>query len=258
MLHVNYAFCLDMASRLRPGRRYLDYGCGRGETVVAGIERHLDVYGTEVFYEGAPASQKMAQSTGLLGTRILPMNPDRLPFEDSYFDFVFHNQVFEHVPNINVALSEIYRVLRPNGLMLSVFPCREVLWDGHCGVPFIHWLQPQSRLAYPWMLTMRHLGVGYHKEGKTPEQWARDFIQWIHDWCHYRSILEIKSAYRDNGFTFESHELDYISFRLAYGGRQWLTPVFVAVEPVSRSLLRRLASMVILSSKHSIGSSDAQ
>jgi SAM-dependent methyltransferase len=249
MLHVNYAFCLDMATRLRPGGRYLDYGCGGGETVAAGVTRGLDVYGSEIFYEGAPATRAMAQSTGLLGERILPMNAGHLPFEDRYFDFVFHNQVFEHVPDIDLALSEIYRVLKPNGLMLSVFPCREVLWDGHCGVPFIHWFHPQSRIAYLWMVTVRRLGIGYHKKDKKPEQWAKDFIQWIHNWCHYRSLRELRSAFWNRRFTFESHEIDYIRFRLAYRGRQRWTPGFVAVEPVSRWLLRRLASMVILSSK---------
>jgi SAM-dependent methyltransferase len=250
MLHVNYAFCLDMATRLRRGGRYLDYGCGGGETVVAGVKQGLDVYGSEVFYEGAPVTRAMAQSTGLLGERILPMNAGRLPFEDRYFDFVFHNQVFEHVPDIDLALSEIYRVLKPDGLMLSVFPCREVLWDGHCGVPFIHWFHPQSRIGYLWMVTVRRLGVGYHKKDKNPEQWAKDFIQWIHDWCHYRPLRDLRSAYGNRRFTFESHEISYIRFRLAYGGRQRWAPGFAAVEPVSRWLLRRLASMVILSSKN--------
>jgi len=49
-----------MATRLRPGGRYLDYGCGGGEAVVAGVEQGLDVYGSEVFYEGGPHTREMA------------------------------------------------------------------------------------------------------------------------------------------------------------------------------------------------------
>jgi SAM-dependent methyltransferase len=176
------------------------------------------------------------------------MDAGHLPFEDRFFDFVFHNMVYEHVSDIDLALSEFYRVLKSDGLMLSVFPCREVLWDGHSGVPFIHWFHPQSRIAYFWMVNVRRLGIGYFKKDKKPEQWAKDFSQWIHHWCHYRSLRELRSAYENHRFTFESHEIDYIRFRLAYGGRQQWAPVFAAVEPVSRWLLRRLASMVILSS----------
>src|SRR2546425_6540672 len=139
MLHVNCEFCLHMATRFRPGGRFLDYGCGGGQVVLAGRQRNLDIYGSEVFFGGGPSTGAAAESTGLLGTSILPMDNGRLPFPDEHFDFVFHNQVFEHVPDIDLALKEIFRVLKRTGLMLSIFPPREILWDGHCGIPFIHW-----------------------------------------------------------------------------------------------------------------------
>ena len=249
MLHVNYEFCLHMATCFRPGGRFLDYGCGSGQVVLAGRQRNLDIYGSEVFFGGGPLTHAEAESTGLLGTGILPMDDGRLPFPDKHFDFVFHNQVFEHVPDIDLALEEIFRVLKRTGLMLSIFPSLEILWDGHCGIPFIHWFDRQSTIGYGWLLTLRRLGFGLNKFEKSPEQWTRDFIDYLHDWCHYRPMKELVSAYRKRGFTFESHEIDYIRFRLAYHGRQCWIPAFESTEPLSRRLLRRLAGMVILSSK---------
>lgn len=43
-------------------------------------------------------------------------------FEDSQFDVVFSDHVLQCVPNLGVALSEIYRVLSPGGLLVSSFP----------------------------------------------------------------------------------------------------------------------------------------
>ena len=249
MLHVNHQFCLDMAARCRPGGRFLDYGCGAGEVVLAGRDRGLDIYGSDVFYGGGPLTRAAAESTGLLGTRILPMVDGRLPFPDEHFDFVFHNQVFEHVPDIELALTEISRVLKPSGLMLSIFPSREILWDGHSGIPFIHWFGRESRLAYTWLLTLRKLGFGRNKFEKSPEQWARDFIDYIHDWCHYRPFEDLVRAYRRQGFTFESYEVNYVRFRLAHHGLQRWSSTLVFIEPLTRMLLRRLLSMVIVSSK---------
>ena len=249
MLHVNYEFCLHVAMRLRPGGRFLDYGCGSGQIVVAGRERSLDIYGSDVFFGGGPASRPAAEATGLFGTGILPMIDDRLPFPDDHFDFVFHNQVFEHVPDINLALKEIFRVLKPSGLMLSIFPSREIIWDGHCGIPFIHWFPRESRIGYAWLLALRKLGLGFNKFEKSPEQWTQDLINYLHDWCHYRPLRELVKAYDAQGFTFDSLETEYIRFRLAYHGRQRWVPAFEFSEPLARRLLRRLASMIILSSK---------
>jgi len=99
------------------------------------------------------------------------------------------------------------------------------------------------------LLTLRRLGFGYNKFEKLPQQWTRDFIDYLHDWCHYRPLKQLVRAYHNRGFTFESHEIDYIRFRLAFQRRQRWIPAFEATEPLARRLLRRLSGMVILSSK---------
>jgi SAM-dependent methyltransferase len=46
----------------------------------------------------------------------------QLSFTDSVFDVVIVNDVFEHVPDINLCLSELARVTRPGGHLISTFP----------------------------------------------------------------------------------------------------------------------------------------
>lgn len=53
---------------------------------------------------------------------------DRFPFADQDFDSVVTNQVFEHVFNPTQFLSEIYRVLKPEGFLLLTVP---FVWDEH-------------------------------------------------------------------------------------------------------------------------------
>jgi SAM-dependent methyltransferase len=45
-----------------------------------------------------------------------------LSFPDASFDVLLCNDVFEHVPDLPRALSELARVLRPGGTLLSTFP----------------------------------------------------------------------------------------------------------------------------------------
>lgn len=52
----------------------------------------------------------------------------RFPFPDQGFDCVVTNQVFEHVFNPASFLKEIYRVLKPDGMLLLTAP---FVWDEH-------------------------------------------------------------------------------------------------------------------------------
>jgi SAM-dependent methyltransferase len=45
-----------------------------------------------------------------------------LPFADESFDFIFASHVLEHIPNDEKAISEIRRVLKPNGIAILPVP----------------------------------------------------------------------------------------------------------------------------------------
>lgn len=45
-----------------------------------------------------------------------------LPYSDNHFDFVFANHVLEHIDNDKVAMKEIFRVLKPNGIAILQVP----------------------------------------------------------------------------------------------------------------------------------------
>lgn len=86
---------------MEPGKTYLDVGCGRGETVEAGLGRGLDSYGCD--FAGI-----------LAGGRILQADAEDLPYDDLSFDYVSCYDVLEHLtPGTEQAvLDELFRVCR--------------------------------------------------------------------------------------------------------------------------------------------------
>jgi ubiquinone/menaquinone biosynthesis C-methylase UbiE len=58
----------------------------------------------------------------LLGVRIdkyVACDIMRSPFPDSSFDFVFGNSVLHHISDLDKGLSEIYRILKPDGMFFG-------------------------------------------------------------------------------------------------------------------------------------------
>jgi len=47
---------------------------------------------------------------------------ENIPFEDNSVDFIINIAVLEHVPNPEKVISEIFRVLKPGGIVCSFFP----------------------------------------------------------------------------------------------------------------------------------------
>lgn len=253
-MDVTNRFVLDFARQFaaaHPQARILDYGCGSGEVVIAGHDAGLDIYGTDIFYSGA-RSRTEAERSPLFGARILPMEPDRTPFPDAHFDLIANNQVLEHVEDLDGTLRELHRLLKPGGLLLSIFPSRDVFREGHIGIPFAHWFPQGSRLRFYYAWALRALGFGYHKqESPTRRQWAADKLRWIDTYTRYRSRREIFQAF-GRYFVTETRELDYIRYRMKATPRLsrlvWVAGLPI-VSQAGVALFRKLAFWVLLSRK---------
>ena len=216
-MDVTNRFVLDFARQFAislPGARILDFGCGAGTVVAAGRAAGLDMLGAEVFFQGSPGARAEAERAGLLETAIHEIRGGRLDFEDGAFDLVTNNQVMEHVGDLDATLGELHRVLKRDGVLLSIFPSREVLREGHIGIPFSHWFAKDSKPRFYCTWALRSLGLGTWKEqAPTRRQWAVDKLGWIDAYTHYRPKREIFLAF-DRYFTTEMREPDYIRYRL--------------------------------------------
>lgn len=250
-MHVNYEFILKKSQQLAAGGKILDYGCGAGDVVKEGLARGLNIVGVEAFYGGSSVKE-IAGSYGLLDKSVFALSDDfAIPFLNESFDLVVANQVMEHVENLTLTLREIKRVLKPNATLLTLFPDAAVLREGHCGIPFAHMFNKKSCLRYPYMRLMRGIGLGYHKNNKSPNCWSLDFIDWLDKYTFYRSLSEIKAAFRSQGFGFERVEHEYIEYRFQHIGitiPRLIARNFVW-QSTARLICRLLGGLVIVAHK---------
>jgi SAM-dependent methyltransferase len=250
MVHVNHAFLLDFARRTRPGGKFLDYGCGGAETVRAGIDMGLDIYGTDAFYEGQSDYRPALARDGLPNTRVFELTPDfKIQFPDKSFDFIFSNQVMEHVEDLDGMLHELTRVLKDDGVLLSYFPLKDCVMEFHCEVPFAHWFRHDSKLGYYWLYAWFKMGRGSNHKDKTAGQWAHDFQEWIHKWTHYRSRAEVQREFAEADLTFEPVELDYVRYRLNHNGKGWAAPAFALSPALTTFLFTHFGGGVVATSR---------
>lgn len=61
-------------------------------------------------------------------TQLVNLN-ENLPFEDNSFDIVTMSEVLEHLPYLHITLSEIKRIVSPNGYFICNFPLAYHLQD---------------------------------------------------------------------------------------------------------------------------------
>lgn len=214
----NYGYCVDLVRRRFPrNARVLDYGCGAGQIVGLLRANGFDGFGCDVFYDGG--SYESAVPEDLRDRYVVRMTEHAIPFADASFDVVISNQVFEHVADIDRALSEIRRVLRPGGYFLCLFPDRRVWREGHCGIAFLHWFPKNSRPRIYWAALWRVCGFGYFKRDVSIMQWSRDWCDWLDRWTHYRGIAEIRRSFSKYFDAPENLEADWLHARYAHRRR---------------------------------------
>lgn len=62
----------------------------------------------------------------------------RYPFEDGQFDAIWTHAVFEHIPDLQIAMEEVVRMLKPKGVLLfhPAWQCRPWAADGYPVRPY--------------------------------------------------------------------------------------------------------------------------
>jgi SAM-dependent methyltransferase len=102
-------------------RRILDFGCGTGAMLGC-----LNRYGEAIGVDADEHAIRFCHQRGLENVKLL--ESDRLPFPDGSFDLVTALDVLEHIPDDRVALREVDRVLRGDGIFLAAVPAHRGLW----------------------------------------------------------------------------------------------------------------------------------
>jgi len=109
----------------------LDWGCGKCQVSYLLKKRNIDVTSCDI-ETTEHADSAFGQYTPIAdfaGINVVPLKHEYiLPFTDKSFDIVLSFGVLEHVPNDKESLSEIKRILKPNGLFFCFWLPYKYSW----------------------------------------------------------------------------------------------------------------------------------
>ena len=125
-----------LKERCAPGVKVLDFGCGNGENGIYAAQGGAEVIGIDISPEGVANANLNAKQAGIADhCRFEVMDGENMTFEDNTFDLGVEYGVLHHV-DLNKAMIELNRVLKPGGEMI----CVEALRHN----PLIHWYRKKT------------------------------------------------------------------------------------------------------------------
>jgi len=211
--------------------RVLDVAAGEGEfsALIAQACNSLEeLVGIDVDEESLEVARDLfADHHPGVTARFLHASADQLPFDDESFDTVTMSNALHHVPDVERALGEIYRVLRPGGLCVVNEMVRDGLSEKQRNARDLHHLKS-------WIDRIH--GVS-HRETFTRRQ-ILTLLRRLP--LHNREVLV--DSYRDEE-PFSPEELEERSeFIEDYADHAIGHPAYPRIKKVARRLRHRIRS----------------
>jgi len=198
--------------------RILDWGCGRGISVIKLLDEGYDAYGVEIDQNTMTKGFKLLTNRGYdPKERILHVN-NSSKFEDQFFDIVFSEQVLEHVEDLDAVVCEFGRITKNSGVGVHAFPGAKNIIEVHLFMPFVHWL-PKNFLRF----IVLYFFVMQGKYPAWPETYNKDklaitkvFYQYLNKKTYYRDINKILKVFSKYGMQSK--------YKARYGKKRWFVP----------------------------------
>jgi 2-polyprenyl-3-methyl-5-hydroxy-6-metoxy-1,4-benzoquinol methylase len=151
---LTVSYRVERVSKYLSGH-WLDYGCAEGGYDEELLSHGLDaITGVDVEEPRIAAAKRR----NLPNTEYVSFDGQTLPFDDKVFDGVFMNEVIEHVADEERALYEIFRVIKPSGVLTLLCPNRWFPFEGHAltigqkttdrPTPIIPWLPERATRSF--------------------------------------------------------------------------------------------------------------
>ena len=141
--------------------RVLDIGCSTGILTRHYAEFFGHVVGVDID-DGAVEWAQKNRAADNIDYRV--GDSMELPFSAAEFDVVTCTHIYEHVPDAQRMLDEIFRVLKPGGVCYFAAENRIRLWDGHYDLPLLTVL---PKTLGDWYVRLMGKGEGRYETHAT-------------------------------------------------------------------------------------------
>ena len=231
---------VELVTRHAPPRsKVLDLGCGNGISARLLNQSDFDVVGTDI----SPLFLKEARNWENSRLRYQVCDVMELPFENDFFNVICSNELVEHLPDVETALTEMIRVVCKGGRIVISGPnlCSPLiplldwlnLMSGKSGRPV--WGETKQQALQQFTRNCR-LYVQKRFLTKTPHFIYRepdlqaDAIGGDADSAYYASPVDLSQFFRSHGFTIIKKAVGFgIKGRIIAGAFPYLSPYITMV-----------------------------
>ncbi|MGE5271101.1 MAG: class I SAM-dependent methyltransferase [Thiohalocapsa sp.] len=133
---------------MMPRAKVLDFGCGSGKQTYAMRDLGFDCYGVDIrdYVEyRQPEDRDFFRFAEAPGTDVdyrIDPGTYRIPFQDDFFDVIFSLSVLEHTMDLDAALRECARMLKPGGVVVHCYPGKYAVVEPHVCIPLASFFSP--------------------------------------------------------------------------------------------------------------------
>jgi ubiquinone/menaquinone biosynthesis C-methylase UbiE len=155
------------------GKRILDFGCGWGTDLIFCLKKGYDAFGVDISWEKAKFHTLRVQRKNYPKfwiERFILSQGENLPFKSESFDLVYSNQVIEHVKDPEKCISEIFRVLKKDGILYIRAPdYKSSFFEPHYRVLWFPFLNKRTAKIYIRLLNKPSAGLEFINFTRTKE-----------------------------------------------------------------------------------------
>jgi ubiquinone/menaquinone biosynthesis C-methylase UbiE len=117
------AYAREKFLKVAPDARYgkvLEIGAGTGFFIINLAQAGLvhEPFATDISPGMVEVCLRNAQNVGIHNMKARTADAEALPFEDGFFDLVVGHAVLHHLPDVEAAFKEAFRVLKPGGALV--------------------------------------------------------------------------------------------------------------------------------------------
>ncbi len=186
-----YLWIQDLLA-LKPGESYLDISCGRAQLTTLARQQGAQAHGLDLSYMALRSGWNAGQ-----GGDLITGNSQELPYATNSFDVVSNIGSLEHYLDMQTAVQQMARVLKPGGravvLVPNSFSLMHNIWiaarDGRTNID----QQPIQRYAarLEWQALLEENGLDVTNTIKYEIETPRTLGDWVRYLRHPKKILRL-------------------------------------------------------------------